>query len=183
MAIDSDYQRETDCRFGGGNGDRENRDHNTGRWLRLRAEAPERDEIEVCRGEHHLDPDQNKDGVTTTQGRKQPRRKQGGRNNEERLGASVSPLLLHHENQCADQRSGEKKPDALQWPDITGHQRFTDSFNSQRSNVWGGNGNRLRLKNRPRQTAEYSNSQQCTAPVSAAIFSNITPGQENRKND
>ena len=71
VPIDRDDQRKTDGGFGGGDRDREDRDHHAGRWLRLRAEAPEGDEIEIRRGEHHLDADQNENGVTPAQRREQ----------------------------------------------------------------------------------------------------------------
>src|SRR5207247_4204232 len=82
---DGNYQRQTDRGFSVGDGDRENRDHNTGRCLRLRAKAPERYEIEVCCGKHHLDPNQNKDGVTTAQGRKETNTEQGRGDNKKQL--------------------------------------------------------------------------------------------------
>src|SRR6266568_5247800 len=47
-----------------------------------------------------------------------------------RRGFRASPLFLHHENKRADQRGGEQEPDALQRPNIIGHQDFTDTLNS-----------------------------------------------------
>ena len=52
MAVDGDDQGETDDRFGGGDGDGKDRDQHPSRWLRLRAEAPEGDEVYV-RGREH----------------------------------------------------------------------------------------------------------------------------------
>src|SRR5438874_5656000 len=42
VSIDGNYQRRTDRGLSGGNGDGKNRDHDTDRWLRMRAKAPER---------------------------------------------------------------------------------------------------------------------------------------------
>ena len=47
-----------------------------------------------------------------------------------RRGFRASTLFLHHENKRADQRGGEQEPDALQRPNIIGHQDFTDTLNS-----------------------------------------------------
>src|SRR5437588_1479030 len=47
-----------------------------------------------------------------------------------RRGFRASPLFLQHENKRADQRGGEQEPDALQRPNIIGHQDFTDMLDS-----------------------------------------------------
>ena len=64
MAINGDDEGETNGGFGGGDGDGKDRDHYASWWLRLRAETPESDEIQVGGREHHLDADQNENGVT-----------------------------------------------------------------------------------------------------------------------
>src|SRR6266853_5061256 len=46
---------------------------------------PKRDEIQVRRRQHHLNPDQNENGVTPAQGREQADRKQRSGNDEKSL--------------------------------------------------------------------------------------------------
>ena len=53
--------------------------------MRWRSETPERDEIQVRRGKHHLDPDQDENRVTSAKGRKQADGKQRRGNDEEEL--------------------------------------------------------------------------------------------------
>src|SRR5262249_50716246 len=85
MPVNSDNHCEANSGFSGGNGDREDYDHHAGWWMRWRSETPERDEIQVCRSEHHLDADQNENGVTAAQCSEKPDRKQRRGNNEEEL--------------------------------------------------------------------------------------------------
>src|SRR6266498_318576 len=59
-----------------------------------------------------------------------------------RRGFRASPLFLHHENKRADQCGGEQEPDALQRPNIIGHQDFTDALNSERRNCRRSDGGR-----------------------------------------
>src|SRR6266446_2741067 len=85
VAVNGYDQRKADSGFGGGDGDGENRDHHAGGFVRLGAEAPEGDKIQIRRGEHHLDADQNKNGVAPAQGCKQPDAKQRSGYDEENL--------------------------------------------------------------------------------------------------
>ena len=104
VAVNRDDQRETDGGFRGGDRDGEDRDHHAGRRLRLRAETPEGDEIQVRRGEHHLDADENENGVPPAQRGEQADAKERGGNDEEKCECRVhSSFLLHHENERADQ--------------------------------------------------------------------------------
>src|SRR5207237_7172886 len=74
---------ETDRSCGGGDGDREDRDHDADRLCRLWSEPPKRDEVDVCRGQHHLDPDQNENGVTPAERCEQSDAKQRRRDDEQ----------------------------------------------------------------------------------------------------
>src|SRR5205809_6490763 len=82
MAIDGDHERETNRRFRGSDGDCENCNHDS-RWLRWRGgESPERDEVDVCGGEHHFDTDQNENRVTTAERSEQSDGEQRAGNDE-----------------------------------------------------------------------------------------------------
>src|SRR6266403_6281341 len=83
MAVDYDNHGETDRGLRSGDGDGEDRDHHAGRLRRLRSKSPKRDEIDVRRGQHHLDPDQNENRVTTAQRSEKPDAKQCGRDDEQ----------------------------------------------------------------------------------------------------
>ena len=52
MAVNGDDQGETNGGFGGGDSNGKDRDQYASWWLRLRAEAPESDEIQVRGCEH-----------------------------------------------------------------------------------------------------------------------------------
>src|SRR4051794_16835451 len=41
---------------------------------------------------------------------------------------NASPLFLHHENESADQRRGEEEADALERPDVIGHEHLPDAL-------------------------------------------------------
>jgi len=85
MALDCDNHGETDRGFGGGDGDGEDRNHYAGRLRRLRCESPKCDEVDVRRGQHHLDPDQNENGVTPAERGEQSDAKQCRGENEKEL--------------------------------------------------------------------------------------------------
>ena len=85
MPVNRDHQGEADRCFRRGDGDGKDRDHDAcGRGC-LRAETPERDEIQVCRGEHQLDADENKDGVAPAQRGQQSDAEQSCGNDEKEL--------------------------------------------------------------------------------------------------
>src|SRR5437762_2628686 len=44
----------------------------------------------------------------------------------------TSALLLHHEHEGANECGREDEPNALQRPDVIGHQRFADPFHRER---------------------------------------------------
>src|SRR6266853_351616 len=70
-----------------------------------------------------------------------------------------------------------QKAHALQRPDVIRHQHFTDAFDGERRNFRRGNGKRLRLENRPDQTAKHGNGDDNAAPVEHPIFFDVTPRQ------
>ncbi len=139
---------------------------------------PKRDEIQIRRREHHLNPDENENGVTPAQGREQADRKQRRGNDEKR-----SSLLLHHEHERADQRGSQEHAHALQRPYVAGHQYLADLLHCERANVWRDDRQRLRFENRPRQTAKHSERDENTAPVETTMFPRITARQENGENN
>ena len=71
----------------------------------------------------------------------------------------------------------------MQRPDVIRHQHFTDAFDGERRNFRRGDGKRLRLENRPDQTAEHGNRDESATPVEAAIFFDITSRQQDREDD
>src|SRR5437867_1138746 len=85
MPVDGDNHRQSYSGFGGGDRDGKDCDHHAGRRMRWRSETPERNEIQIRRREHHLDPDENENGVTATQRGEKPDGKQRRRDNEEEL--------------------------------------------------------------------------------------------------
>lgn len=85
MAVNGDDEREADGRFGGGDGDGKDRDHHAGRLLRLRTEAPERNEIQIRRCQHHLDTDENENSVTPAERGEQSDAEQRRRYDQEKL--------------------------------------------------------------------------------------------------
>src|SRR5712692_4031298 len=93
MTINRDDHGETDRGFGSSDGDGENCDHDAGRLCRLRSEPPKRDEIQIRRREHHLDPDEDKDRVTPAERGEQSDAKQAAEttSNIDNVGISSSP--------------------------------------------------------------------------------------------
>src|SRR5205823_9603961 len=93
MKKNRDDHGETDRSFGSSDGDGKNRDHDAGRRRRLRSEPPKRDEIQIRRREHHLDPDEDKDRVTPAERGEQSDAKQSGKttSNIDNVGISSSP--------------------------------------------------------------------------------------------
>ena len=83
VPIHRDNEREANRRFSRRDGDRKNRHDHASWMMRLAPESPERDEIQVRCREHHLDPDQNENGVSPTQRGEEADREQSGRDNEE----------------------------------------------------------------------------------------------------
>ena len=59
--------------------------HDADRGLGLRTETPESDEIEIGRGEHQFDADENENGVTPAEGGEQSGAKQRRGDDEEKL--------------------------------------------------------------------------------------------------
>src|SRR5439155_25451653 len=71
--------------FGSGDRDRENCEHHAGWLMRLRSETPECDEIQIRRGQHQLDADEDKNRVPPAQRRQEPDGKQARGNDEKGL--------------------------------------------------------------------------------------------------
>ena len=71
MAVNGDDQGETDSGFGGGDGDGKDRDQYAGGLMRFRTEAPKCDEIQVRRGKHQLNTNQNENSMTAAEGGEQ----------------------------------------------------------------------------------------------------------------
>src|SRR5262249_43400979 len=85
MAIDRNNEGEANCGLGRGDADGKDRDHYSNRWLLLRTEAPESDEVEVRGREHQLDSDQNEYGVTPAERGEQADREQRARDDKKEL--------------------------------------------------------------------------------------------------
>src|SRR2546421_12679435 len=85
MAINRDDEREADRGFRRGNGDGKDGDHHAGRILRLRAEAPKSDEVQISGRKHELDPDKDKNRVPPAEGREQTDGEKRGRDDEAEL--------------------------------------------------------------------------------------------------
>src|SRR5678815_5411418 len=85
MPVNGNNHREANSGLGCRDGDGKDCDHHPGWWMRRRSETPECDKIQVRRCEHHLDPDQDKNCMTPTEGRKQADGKQRRGNDEEEL--------------------------------------------------------------------------------------------------
>src|SRR5262249_55578395 len=83
VAINRNDHGETDGGFSSGNGDGENRDHHAERLRGFWSKPPKRNEVDVRGGEHHLDSDQNENGVATAERRKQADGKKRRRNDEQ----------------------------------------------------------------------------------------------------
>src|SRR5215211_3030181 len=64
VTINGDDEGESDGSFGGSDRDGENRHQHAGGRLWLRTKAPKCDKVQVRGGQHHLDANQDKDGVT-----------------------------------------------------------------------------------------------------------------------
>ena len=72
----------------------------------------------------------------------------------------------------------------MQRPDIIGHQRFADSFDGERLDCAArrsATDGVLRIAHD--QTAENGDGHDNTAPVNAAVFSDVAPGQKNGENN
>src|SRR5438309_2300655 len=68
----------------------------------------------------------------------------------------ASALLLHYQHERADQRDSENEANALQRPDVIGHERFADPLHRQRFDLQRWNRERFRFQNCPEQSAEHS---------------------------
>src|SRR5262249_41162008 len=99
------------------------------------------------------------------------------------LPMSVSSLFLHHEHEGADEGGGQEEPNALQRPDVGGHQCLADLLDCERANVRRDDRKRLCFQNRPDETAKHSKSNENTAPVKTMMFPRIAARQQNREND
>src|SRR5262249_42013744 len=85
MTVNIDNQCDADSGFSGRDRNGKDCDHHAGWWMRWRSETPERNEIQVRRSEHHLDADQNENGVTPAERCEQAYGKQRRGNDEESL--------------------------------------------------------------------------------------------------
>src|SRR4030095_17007841 len=68
VPVNGDDQRQADRSFRRGDGDRKDCDHYPGGLMRSGTESPERNEIQVRCCEHHLDADQNENGMAPAEG-------------------------------------------------------------------------------------------------------------------
>src|SRR5258705_13486479 len=71
MLVNRNNHREANSGLGCRDGDGKDCDHHPGWRMRWRRETPECDKIQVRSREHHLNPDQNENRVTPTEGREQ----------------------------------------------------------------------------------------------------------------
>ena len=69
-----------------------------------------------------------------------------------------SAFLLHHQNERANERGGEDEPDALQRPDVIGHEHFADPFDGERFDLRRGN----------RERRSFSESTRASPPNTAS---------------
>jgi hypothetical protein len=85
MAINGDDHRQTNRGLGSGDRDGEDGEHHAGWLVRLRSETPECDEIQIRRGQHQLNTDEDKNRVTSTKRSEEASGKYRGRNDNEGL--------------------------------------------------------------------------------------------------
>src|SRR5262249_41948925 len=85
VPVNGDDHCQSNSGFSGGDRDGEDYDHHAGRGVRWRSKMPERDEIQIRRGEHHLDSDEDENGVTPAECCEQTDGKQRCGNDEESL--------------------------------------------------------------------------------------------------
>src|SRR5262249_51130793 len=85
MPVNGNDHCKTNRGLGCRDGDGEDCEHYSGRWMRWRSKAPERDEIQVRSGEHHFNSDQDENRVTSAQCSEQADGKQGRGHNQESL--------------------------------------------------------------------------------------------------
>src|SRR5262249_4227216 len=85
MPVNGNNHCEANRGLTGRDGDRKDRDHHSGWGMRLRSETPERNKIQVRRGEHHLDPDEDENRMSPAQCSEQADAKKGGGNDQETL--------------------------------------------------------------------------------------------------
>src|SRR5437667_708060 len=85
VAINGDDHCQANSGFGGGDRDGKDCEHHAGWRLMPRTKTPERDEIQVRRGKHQLDADQDENRVTPAQCGEQADGKQRSRYDEENL--------------------------------------------------------------------------------------------------
>src|SRR5213593_3905067 len=76
VAINGDDHRQTNRGFGGGDRDGKDCEHHTCWLVRLWSETPERDEIQIRRGQHQLDADEDENRVTPAKRRQESDGKQ-----------------------------------------------------------------------------------------------------------
>src|SRR6202171_6719362 len=95
MAVNGDDEGEADGCLRRGDGDGKNRDHHTGGLLRLRTKTPEGNEVQVGRGQHHLDADQNKNGVAPAERGEQSDAEQCRGDDEEESESGCHSIMLN----------------------------------------------------------------------------------------
>src|ERR1700719_2692312 len=98
-------------------------------------------------------------------------------------GVSASSFLLHHEDERANQRSGEQQTHALERPDVVRHQHFADSFYGERFDGWRDNRYAGRFQNCPNQSAKDNESDDYAAPIKTARLFVLTTGEQDREDD
>src|SRR6266516_1163035 len=76
LAVARNNHSQTNRGFSSGDSNGKDCNNHAQWWFKLRGETPERDEIQVCGGQHHLDADENEDGVAAAQCREQSNGKQ-----------------------------------------------------------------------------------------------------------
>ena len=82
-----------------------------------------------------------------------------------------------------DQRSSEEQSDALQRPDVIGHQRFADSFDGERSSLWRRRWRATAFAESPKQPGKHSKRDNNAAPIEHRGVPSIAAGEQNREND
>src|SRR2546423_602899 len=83
MTVNRQDKREADSGLGGGDRNGKDRNHDANWSFGDGAEAPEGHEVQVRRGEHQLNANENEDGVTPAERREQTDAKQRRRDDEE----------------------------------------------------------------------------------------------------
>jgi len=85
MAVNGNHHRKANSGLGGGDGNGKNCDYHADWLLRGRTETPESNEIQVRRGQHHFNADENENGVAPTERGEEADGEQRRGNDEENL--------------------------------------------------------------------------------------------------